>query len=89
MTGTAFILFFGSGGPSAIEAQLDRIRIAIGSGTLRRAAAAGFAPLIAVTADPAASWVGKLSGGLFVYAMSILDAYKTARIRAAVAAHQP
>ena len=55
MTGTAFILFFGSGGPSAIEAQLDRIRIAIGSGTLRRAAAAGFAPLIAVTADAAAT----------------------------------
>ena len=42
-----------------------------------------------MTADPTTSWVGKLSGGLFVYAMSILDAYKTARIRAAVAAHQP
>ena len=53
MTSTAFVLFFGPGGASDVEAQLDRIRIAIGSGTLRRAAAAGFAPLIAVTADPA------------------------------------
>jgi hypothetical protein len=37
-----------------------------------------------MTAAPEVSWVGKLSGGLFVYAMSILDAYKTARIRATV-----
>ncbi len=50
---TAFLLFFGPGGESPVEAQMDRIRIAIGSGTLRRAATAGFAPLIAVTADPA------------------------------------
>src|SRR5205823_9216271 len=48
VTGTAFTLFFGPGGESAVEAQLDRIRVAIGSGTLRRAAAAGFAPLLAV-----------------------------------------
>jgi len=53
VTSTAFLLFFGPGGESAIEAQLDRIRIAIGAGTLRRAASAGFGPLIAVTADPA------------------------------------
>ena len=51
MTSTAFLLFFGPGGDSAVEAQLDRIRIAIGSGTLRRAATAGFSPIIAVTAD--------------------------------------
>ncbi|MDP9245420.1 MAG: hypothetical protein M3O64_02105 [Chloroflexota bacterium] len=50
---TAFLLFFGPGGESPVEAQMDRIRISIGSGTLRRAATAGFAPLIAVTADPA------------------------------------
>ena len=37
-----------------------------------------------MTAAPEVSWVGKLSGGLFVYAMSIFDAYKTARIRATV-----
>lgn len=55
MTGTAFILFFGPGGGSDVEAQLDRIRVAIGSGTLRRAATAGFGPLIGVTADPAAA----------------------------------
>ena len=48
----AFLLFFGAGGDSAVEAQLDRIRIAIGTGTLRRAASAGFAPLVAITADP-------------------------------------
>jgi uncharacterized membrane protein len=34
-----------------------------------------------VTADPDASWVGRLSGGLFVHAMAMLDAYKRARIR--------
>ena len=37
-----------------------------------------------MTALPGVSWVGKLSGGLFVYAMSIFDAYKTARVRATV-----
>ncbi len=39
------------------------------------------------TADPDVSIVGKLAGGLFVYAMSIFDAYKHARIRTAVWAH--
>ena len=34
-----------------------------------------------VTADPDVSLVGKLAGGLFVYAMAILDAYRTARLR--------
>lgn len=33
------------------------------------------------TASPDVSIVGKLSGGIFVYAMSILDAYRLARIR--------
>lgn len=37
-----------------------------------------------VTADPSVSWVGKLSGGLFVHALAVLDAYKRARIRAEV-----
>ena len=40
-----------------------------------------------MTARPEVSLVGKLSGGLFVYAMSILDAYRTARIRQEVWAH--
>jgi CTP:molybdopterin cytidylyltransferase MocA len=48
---TAFIIFFGRGGPSEIERQLDRVKIAIGAVVLARAGAAGFVPLIAVTAD--------------------------------------
>ncbi|MFP5478793.1 MAG: hypothetical protein ACLGIE_03740 [Alphaproteobacteria bacterium] len=39
------------------------------------------------TAAPDVSFVGKLSGALFVWAMAILDAYKTARIRRAVWDH--
>ncbi len=34
-----------------------------------------------MTASPDVSVVGKLAGGLFVYAISIYDAYKKARIR--------
>ena len=41
-----------------------------------------------VTADPEVSWVGKLSGGLFVHAMAALDAYKRARLRAEVRSPQ-
>lgn len=47
------------------------------------------------TAAPEVSFVGKVSGGLFVWAMAAFDAYKTARIRTAVwehrnkAPHQP
>jgi hypothetical protein len=37
-----------------------------------------------VTAAPTVSIVGKLAGGLFVYAIAIYDAYKRARIRTAV-----
>lgn len=33
------------------------------------------------TADPDVSIVGKLAGGLFVYGLSIIDAYKLARVR--------
>ena len=36
------------------------------------------------TAAPDVSIVGKLAGGIFVYAIAIIDAYKTARIRHAV-----
>jgi hypothetical protein len=39
------------------------------------------------TATPDVSFVGKMAGGLFVWAMAILDAYKTARIRHAVWSH--
>ena len=34
-----------------------------------------------ITAAPDVSIVGKLAGGIFVYAISIYDAYKRARIR--------
>lgn len=36
------------------------------------------------TAAPDVSIIGKLSGGIFVYTMSIFDAYKQARIRSEV-----
>lgn len=39
------------------------------------------------TAAPDVSLVGKLAGGLFVYAMSIYDAYRRARIRFEVWRH--
>lgn len=34
-----------------------------------------------LTASPDVSIVGKLAGGLFVYAISIFDAYKKAKVR--------
>ena len=40
------------------------------------------------TAAPEVSIVGKLAGGIFVYAMAVFDAYKQARIRTAVWLHQ-
>lgn len=39
------------------------------------------------TAAPEVSFVGKVAGGLFVWAMAMFDAYKTARIRRAVWEH--
>lgn len=36
------------------------------------------------TAAPDVSFVGKIAGGLFVWAMAMMDAYKTARLRHAV-----
>ncbi|MBL9053720.1 MAG: hypothetical protein JNN02_08315 [Tabrizicola sp.] len=39
------------------------------------------------TAAPDVSFVGKVSGALFVWAMAALDAYKVARIKAAVWDH--
>lgn len=42
-----------------------------------------------VTSGPETSLVGRLAGGLFVYALSIIDAYKVARIRHAVAHYAP
>jgi CTP:molybdopterin cytidylyltransferase MocA len=48
---TALLLFFGRAGDSEVERRLDEIKIAIGASVLRRAQAAGFKPLVAVTAD--------------------------------------
>jgi hypothetical protein len=39
------------------------------------------------TASQDVSFVGKMAGGLFVWAMAMMDAYKTARIRFAVWTH--
>lgn len=39
------------------------------------------------TAGADVSFIGKISGGLFVWAMAAMDAYKTARIRRAVWDH--
>jgi len=39
------------------------------------------------TAAPDVSFIGKMSGGLFVWAMAIFDAYKTACIRRAIWDH--
>jgi hypothetical protein len=39
------------------------------------------------TAAPDVSIVGKFAGGIFVYAMSILDAYRRARVRFEVWRH--
>lgn len=42
-----------------------------------------FGALTLLTAAPETSLVGKLSGGLFIWALSIPDAYRTAKLRAA------
>ncbi|MDB5660143.1 MAG: hypothetical protein JWS10_2758 [Cypionkella sp.] len=39
------------------------------------------------TASPEVSLVGKLAGGLFVWALAMMDAYKTARVRFEVWRH--
>lgn len=36
-----------------------------------------------MTASPEVSFVGRYAGGLFVWAMAIFDAYRTARLRQA------
>lgn len=36
------------------------------------------------TAAPDISFVGKFAGGLFVWAMAVFDAYRTARLRSAL-----
>lgn len=45
--------------------------------------------LTLLTAAPEVSLVGKLAGGLFVYAMAIFDAYRTARLRWEISRSSP
>ena len=52
---TGFLVFFGRGGTGDIERRLDGIRLAIGGSLLKRAIAAGFDPVVAVTRDPEAT----------------------------------
>ena len=40
-----------------------------------------FGTLTYQTAPPEASMIGRLAGGIFIYALSIPDAYRTARLR--------
>ncbi|MBI3522449.1 MAG: hypothetical protein HY071_05025 [Chloroflexi bacterium] len=63
---TAFVMFFGRGGGSEVEERLDAVRIAIGSSVLKRAARAGFTPLVAVTADASATQAFRDSGATTV-----------------------
>ena len=51
---TGFLVFFGRGGSSEVERKLDDFKIAIGAVLARRAAEAGFDPVVAVTRDGAA-----------------------------------
>lgn len=42
-----------------------------------------------ITAKPEASLIGHLAGGIFVYALTIPDAYRTARLRWTIAQKTP
>ncbi|HET7699778.1 MAG TPA: hypothetical protein VFM06_02795 [Candidatus Limnocylindria bacterium] len=59
---TALLVFFGRGGASEVERRLDAIKVAIGASVVRRAADAGFGPLIAVTGDAMAARVFAAAG---------------------------
>lgn len=52
---SAFLVFFGRGGSSDIERQLDAVKIAIGALLLGRASQAGFSRLYGVTEDDEAA----------------------------------
>ena len=69
----------------AVALALPGVGLVLNREPLRGLIFAFFALLLGtftvVTADPSVSWAGKLSGGLFVHALAVLDAYKRARIR--------
>ncbi|MCW1920662.1 hypothetical protein NX862_18045 [Rhodobacter sp. KR11] len=43
-----------------------------------------FGALTMITAPPEASAIGRFAGGLFIWALSIPDAYRVAKLRAAL-----
>ena len=59
---TAFLLFFGRGGTSDLERQLDDVKIAIGAVVIGRARDAGFSRLYGVTNDSQAAAAFRASG---------------------------
>ena len=59
---SAFLIFFGRGGSSDIEQQLDNVKLAIGAVVLGRAADAGFSRLYAVTNDDEAAAAFRAKG---------------------------
>ena len=59
---SAFLIFFGRGGSSDIEQQLDKVKLAIGAVVLGRAADAGFSRLYAVTNDDEAAAAFRAKG---------------------------
>ncbi len=59
---SAFLVFFGRGGSSDLERQLDAIKVAIGAVVLRRAHDAGFSRLYGVTDDPEAAAAFRATG---------------------------
>ena len=59
---SAFLIFFGRGGSSDIERQLDTVKLAIGGVVLARAADAGVNRLYAVTNDNEAAAVFRGKG---------------------------
>ena len=59
---SAFIVFFGRGGSSDLERQLDKVKIAIGGVVLARAGQAGFSRLYGVTNDEEAAAAFRATG---------------------------
>jgi CTP:molybdopterin cytidylyltransferase MocA len=59
---SAFLIFFGRGGSSEIERQLDTVKLAIGAVVLGRAGDAGFSRLYAVTNDEDAAAAFRAKG---------------------------
>src|SRR5881396_2393377 len=59
---SAFIVFFGRGGSSDLERQLDTVKIAIGGVVLARAGQAGFSRLYGVTNDEEAAAAFRAKG---------------------------